>query len=135
VCCAEYGTTGKVSTHGDVYSFGITLLEIFTGRSPTDDAFKDGLTLMEFVAASFPDKIEQVLDRALLPVVQGIDGQVPCGSDGGGAHVSERGCLVSAVRVALSCARAVPLERISMADAATELRSIRDACCAHSTGQ
>lgn len=131
----EYGTTGKVSTHGDVYSFGITLLEIFTGRSPTDDAFKDGLTLMEFVAASFPDKIEQVLDRALLPVVQGIDGQVPCGSDGGGAHVSERGCLVSAVRVALSCARAVPLERISMADAATELRSIRDACCAHSTGQ
>jgi hypothetical protein len=67
---------------------------------------------------------------ALLPVVQGCDGHVPCGSDGGGAHVSERGCLVSAVRVALSCTRGVAL----VADAATELRSIRDAC-ARSTEQ
>ena len=135
MCCAEYGTTGKVSTHGDVYSFGITLLEIFTGRSPTDDAFKDGQTLLEFMAASFPDKMERVLDRALLPVVQGFDGQeVPCGSDGGCAHVSERSCLVSAVGVVLSCTQGVPLERISMADAATELRSIRDAC-ARSTEQ
>ncbi|OQU83536.1 hypothetical protein SORBI_3005G131600 [Sorghum bicolor] len=123
----EYGTTGKVSTYGDVYSFGITLLEIFTGRSPTDDAFKDGLTLLEFVAASFPDKIEHVLDPALL-LVEGIDGQVSCGSNDGGAHISEHKCLVSAVRVGLSCTRAVPFQRLSMKDAATELRSIRAAC-------
>ncbi|OQU83531.1 hypothetical protein SORBI_3005G131301 [Sorghum bicolor] len=129
----EYGTTATVSTHGDVYSFGITLLEIFTGRSPTDDAFKDdGLTLLEFVAASFPDKIEQVLDPALLPVEgfddDGDDGQVSCSSDDGGAHISEHECLVSAVRVGLSCTRGVPFQRLSMTDAATELRSIRDAC-------
>lgn len=128
MCCAEYGTTGKVSTHGDVYSFGITLLEIITGRSPTDDVFKDGLTLLEFVAASFPDKIKQIIDPALLPVEGFDDGQVSCGSDDGGVHISERNCLVSAVRVGLSCTRGVPFQRLTMKDAATELRSIRDAC-------
>ncbi|XP_066341565.1 putative receptor-like protein kinase At3g47110 [Miscanthus floridulus] len=124
----EYGTTAKVSAQGDVYSFGITVLEIFTGRSPTDDAFKDGLTMLDLVAASFPDKIEQVLDLALLPVEGSDDGQTSCSSDDGGAHILEHDCLVSAVRVGLSCTRGVPCQRLSMKDAAAELRSIRDAC-------
>lgn len=103
----EYGTTGKVSTQGDVYSFGITLLEIFSGRSPTDDVFRDGLTLPGFVGAAFPDRTEEVLDLTLLP---------------------SKECLVSAVRVGLNCTRAAPYERMSMRDAAAELRTIRDAC-------
>jgi hypothetical protein len=113
-----------VSTQGDVYSFGITLLEIFTGRSPTDDAFKDdGLTLLEFVVASFPDKIEHVLDRVLLPV------KVSCCSEDGGAHMSERDCLISAVRVGLCCTRGVSFQRLSMKDGATELRSMQGRMC------
>lgn len=114
----EYGTTGKVSTHGDVYSFGITLLEIFSGKPPTNDAFRDGLTLPEFVGTAFPDEIEQVLDPALLPVKVFDEG----------ALVSVRDCLVSAIRVGLCCTRRVPYERLSMRDAAAELRAIRDAC-------
>lgn len=124
----EYGTTGKVTTHGDVYSFGVTLLEIFTGRSPADGAFEDGLTLVEFVGASLlHDKIEQVVDPALLPAV-GFDGDASRGSGESGARVSVHDCLVSALRVGLRCTRAVPYERLSMTDAASELRAIRDAC-------
>ena len=118
LCTPEYGTTGKVSTQGDVYSFGITLLEIFSGRLPTDDIFRDGLTLPGFISAAFPDKTEEVLDPTLLATKE----------SNGDSGVSVQDCLVSAVRVGLSCTRAAQYERMSMRDAAIELRAIRDAC-------
>lgn len=44
----EYGMGGEASTFGDVHSFGIILLEMVTGKRPTDDMFKDGLDLHGF---------------------------------------------------------------------------------------
>ncbi|KAM3214226.1 hypothetical protein ACQJBY_066586 [Aegilops geniculata] len=117
-CTAEYGTTGKVSTHGNIYSFGITLLEIFSGRSPTDDIFRDGLTLQGFIGMAFPGKTEEVLDATLLETKE----------SNGDSGVSVHDCLISAVRVGLSCTRAAPYERMSMRDAAAQLQAIRDAC-------
>uniref|UniRef100_A0A8R7R7F0 Receptor kinase-like protein Xa21 n=2 Tax=Triticum urartu TaxID=4572 RepID=A0A8R7R7F0_TRIUA len=114
----EYGTTGKVSTQGDVYSFGIMLLEIFSGRSPTDDIFRDGLMLPGFVSAAFPNRTEEVLDATLLATKE-FDGD---------CRVSVHDCLASAIWVGLSCTRAAPYERMSMRDAAAELHAIRDAC-------
>ncbi|CAN6585239.1 unnamed protein product [Malus baccata var. baccata] len=35
----EFGMEGSVSTRGDVYSFGIVLMETFTKRKPTDEMF------------------------------------------------------------------------------------------------
>ncbi|KAL6580464.1 hypothetical protein OROMI_008488 [Orobanche minor] len=45
----ELGTEGKVSINGDVYSFGIMLLEMFTGKRPTDDVFGGEMSLKEWV--------------------------------------------------------------------------------------
>jgi hypothetical protein len=92
---------------------------MFSGKSPTDDTIVDGQTLQEYVGAAFPDRTEEVLDTTLL---------VTTDSDGDYSSVSVHDCLVSAIRVGLSCTRAAPYERISMRDAAAQLRGIRDAC-------
>ncbi|XP_056162589.1 probable LRR receptor-like serine/threonine-protein kinase At3g47570 [Syzygium oleosum] len=45
----EYGMGSVVSREGDVYSYGVLLLEMFTGISPTDEIFKENLNLRNFV--------------------------------------------------------------------------------------
>ena len=42
---AEYGFEGKVSTKGDIYSFGILLLEVITRKKPTDEMFNADMSL------------------------------------------------------------------------------------------
>ena len=43
---AEYGMGNEVSIYGDVYSYDILLLEMFTVKRPTDDMFHDSLSLV-----------------------------------------------------------------------------------------
>ena len=57
----------EASTKGDVYSYGVLVLEIFIGRRPTGDMFKDGLNLHDFVKMSLPKRLIQVVDPMLLP--------------------------------------------------------------------
>ncbi|KAK3420881.1 hypothetical protein EUGRSUZ_G00456, partial [Eucalyptus grandis] len=62
----EYAMGCEVSREGDVYSFGILLLEIFTGLSPTDDKFRDNLTLHSFVAKALPERVLEITDNFML---------------------------------------------------------------------
>jgi hypothetical protein len=104
------------------------LLEIFVGKSPTSNAFRDGLTLPEFVSEAFPDKVEQILNPALLLDEELFSGVVSSSSEESEMRVTVYDCLVSAIRVGLSCCRQAPCQRMAMKDAAAELCLIRDAC-------
>ncbi|KAF5197348.1 Leucine-rich receptor-like protein kinase family protein [Thalictrum thalictroides] len=62
----EYGLGRHASTEGDVYSFGVLLLEFITGKRPTDILFQEGFNLAEWVKSLFPNKLEPIAQQALL---------------------------------------------------------------------
>lgn len=48
--CIEYLQSGMATEKSDVYSFGVLLLELVTGKRPTDPAFvKHGLNVVGWV--------------------------------------------------------------------------------------
>ncbi|XP_070674444.1 putative receptor-like protein kinase At3g47110 [Malus domestica] len=111
----EFGMEGSVSTRGDVYSFGIVLMETFTNTKPTDEMFVGEMDLKQWIADSlFPDAaIGEVVDANIL------------GAEEDGDFVSRRDCLSSVMRLALACSAALPRERINMKDAAITLTKIK----------
>uniref|UniRef100_A0A0D3FM82 Receptor kinase-like protein Xa21 n=1 Tax=Oryza barthii TaxID=65489 RepID=A0A0D3FM82_9ORYZ len=116
----EYAGGGRhVSTTGDVYSYGIVLLEMMTGKRPTDPIFKDGLDIVNFVASNFPHQIFQVIDAHLMEEYhEFVQANM----------VSENAfhqCLASLLQVALSCAQPLPGERMNMKEVATKMNEIK----------
>ncbi|PKA53814.1 putative LRR receptor-like serine/threonine-protein kinase [Apostasia shenzhenica] len=97
----EYGMGRCSSTQGDVYSFGILLLELFTGKRPTDEMFKDGLSLREHVETSTPDHIVDIVDPNLL------DNRVE-------EMEEEVKCIDSAIKIGLFCSLNEPRERMEI---------------------
>ena len=63
---AEYGMENEVLTYGDVYSYGILLLEMFTGKRPIDNIFQDSLNLHNFVKGALSERIADIIDPTLL---------------------------------------------------------------------
>ncbi|RHN54614.1 putative protein kinase RLK-Pelle-LRR-XII-1 family [Medicago truncatula] len=118
----EYGMGSEVSTSGDMYSFGVLMLKILTGRRPTDEVFQDGQNLHNFVAASFPGNIIDILD----PHLEARDVEVTK-QDGNRAILiaGVEESLVSLFRIGLICSMESPKERMNIMDVTQELNTIR----------
>ncbi|KAM7519043.1 hypothetical protein LguiB_018005 [Lonicera macranthoides] len=59
----EYGREGIVSTKGDVYSYGILLMETFTRKKPTDEMFSNILTMRSWVYEASLGPIAQLVRK------------------------------------------------------------------------
>jgi serine/threonine protein kinase len=117
----EYAAGGQVSTAADVYSFGVILVEIFLRRRPTDDMFKDGLSIVKFTETNFPDRVLEIVDRQLLQELEHCH-ETP-------TAMKEKGVrsLLSMLNVGLCCTKSSPSERINMQEVAAKLHGIKDA--------
>ncbi|KAH9648478.1 protein kinase domain-containing protein [Citrus sinensis] len=62
----EYGTKGRVCTRGDVYSYGIMLMEMFTKKKLTDEIFIGELSLNRWINDLLPVSVMEVIDTNLL---------------------------------------------------------------------
>ncbi|KAM1069589.1 hypothetical protein PS1_001418 [Malus domestica] len=125
----EYGMGNEVSAYGDVYSYGVLLLEMLTGKRPTDEMFKDGLTLHNFVQMALPERVEEICDPVLL--------QVKTSSICSNARINRNHVqddqrqrisksLVIMAEIGVACSADLPRERMDIGRVVKELCLVRD---------
>ena len=112
----------QLSTNGDVYSFGILLLEMLTGRRPTDKLFKDDLNLHNFVKLALPGRVMEIVDHSIFNKAGETDNMVSSWSDWTSGQTE---CLISIFQIGLACSTQSPIDRMDMNRVALELLSIK----------
>ena len=99
-----------ISSRGDVYSYGVLLLEMLTRRRPTDNMFDGDLNLHNWVKRAFLDGAFEVIDESLL-------------MERAGKEAEE--CLISLMRLGLLCSTDSPEARPNMREVSNLLNLIQ----------
>ncbi|KAK9153564.1 hypothetical protein Sjap_001044 [Stephania japonica] len=125
----EYGIGGEASKQGDAYSFGILLLEVMTGRRPTDEMFRDGLYLHIFAKMAIPERVMQIVDPELvileeIIIAKEADSRRNEIHSGWADKIEE--CTIRLIKIGVECSVEAPRERMDMKDVTKELHLIRN---------
>ncbi|EAY78081.1 hypothetical protein OsI_33125 [Oryza sativa Indica Group] len=110
----EYGMGTEISREGDIYSYGVLLLEMLTGRRPTDTMFHDDMSLPKYVEMAYPDNLLEIMDNA-----------IP--QDGNSQDIVDW-FIAPISRIGLACCRDSASQRMRMNEVVKELSGIKEAC-------
>ncbi|KDP33377.1 hypothetical protein JCGZ_12926 [Jatropha curcas] len=102
----EYGYMMKITEKSDVYSYGVVVLEVLTGKQPIDPTIPEGLHVVDWVREKKGGV--EVLDPCLLSRPE--------------AEIEE---MMQALGIALLCVNSSPDERPTMKDVAAMLKEIK----------
>jgi serine/threonine protein kinase len=119
----EYALGASISTEGDVYSYGIVLLEMLTGKRPTDAMFKDGFDIHTYVSDAFPEKIIEIMDPNMLGDLELLQSNLENGN--GRQNMVMDKCLIPLIQVGLKCSKEAPRDRMTMEHVTAELSKIK----------
>ncbi|RZC17920.1 putative receptor-like protein kinase [Glycine soja] len=112
-------------------SIGYIAREMLVAKRPTDEIFKEGLSLSIFISAMDENEVLKVADRRLID-----DYEYSTQSSSTGHHSSSFGgntkwtheaeeCIAGVVRVGFCCTADQPKDRWSMTKASTKLQAIQ----------
>lgn len=112
----EYGMGCKISTGGDVYGFGVLLLEMLTAMRPTGALCGNTLSLHKYVDLAFPERIGEVLDP-----------HMPFEEDPAAASLCMQKYIIPLVSIGLTCTMESPKDRPGMHDVSAKIVAIKEA--------
>ncbi|XP_052182021.1 putative receptor-like protein kinase At3g47110 [Diospyros lotus] len=127
----EYGLGSEVSRDGDVYSFGILLLEMVTGKRPTESMFEAGLNLHTFARMAIPDHVIDIVDPKLMC---NDEEEVAASTSNDRRRAAtrlrnggnENDCLIRMVKIGVACSMESPQDRLDVNNVVRELNIIRN---------
>lgn len=108
----------RASTQGDVFSIGILLLEIITGRRPTDVLFQQESSLHEWVKSHYPNRLEPIVEQA-------VDRYAPPTLIPKHYNKVWDSVILELIELGLMCTQYNPSARPSMQDVAHEMGRLK----------
>jgi serine/threonine protein kinase len=118
----EYGAGNMVSAHGDIYSYGILVLETITGNRPTDSRFREGLSLREFVVLALRNRTMDAVDTRL-----SVEPENELHTIGDSSSYKRKtDCIASLQSIGVSCTQELPSSRMSTEGIIKELLAVKN---------